>query len=231
MKTRFNNYITESTDNDIASKIKNILTSYSLAFIRIENISYMSVSPFYGRDPFNENDLKQYRVVFGRIKTEEWFEDEWQYDYEKAKEEYPDNIKDIEKDWKSVQNSETYEPNNNKLEFSVFFPSSMNINGKKELVEKAVLLKAIMYLQALKNFPEVYNDIIDRDQAIFHSMDEFKTFLKYIGANITLNILERVAEYAYRLYKDSKFFYELKEELGSEYNDFMEAILAVKTSK
>lgn len=224
----------EDKNNDnLGKKIQDLMYEHGLAIYDIEEDDYLGKNNilFPDRPPFNETSDKEYRVYLGRPYSIERFKDEFYADNLedalKTVDKWVDGTEDEMKSmWKKIKNKET-ENFNISLEFSVFFPSDKSMyriwhSDKKELVVQAIWLKVAAYMKLLKiSIPEVYKNILDSDEALTRYTEEYKKFLKNYNIEISLDNIEDAVKYAYRFYKDSKFFESLDLELPSGQKDLL----------
>lgn len=103
--------------------------------------------------------------------------------------------------------------NHSNLEFSVFLDK--RVNGiDSEIGHIAVWQAAALYLGIIK--ASSMNNIIagrmEYYEALTGDVDSFKKFLKLHECKVSLENLEDVTTWAYRVYKDSKFFAQLRDE-------------------
>jgi len=80
---------------------------------------------------------------------------------------------------------------------------------------------AAIYAQNLKKSVNLMNETCDNyEDSLWRRSEEFADFLTiYDMYVITAKELEKITNASYRLYKDSKFFYELKYLIGDGHYD------------
>lgn len=212
-------------ETTVGAKLKKIANSYNLDLLEFEKGDYL-------RDewqlPF-EVKQEQYRVTLGKIWTLEDVKEEWR----------ATDIKGFEKEWgtdrpgyktdflNDLEKIGTIErADRNELTFSVFLPE---IKKNHHLLSLAVWQSAALYLFILRNSTdEVYDGKMLEYFSAIHNENLGKYFeiSKFQVSNKNVN---RVADYAYRLYKDSKFFYELRDFLGdSDYDNLLNDLNKLK---
>lgn len=150
-----------------------------------------------------EKKFKEYRVSLGTKQTfEDWLD--WEHtgtDYENLSEE---EQLELENEYDNVQPE-----SDNSLEFSVFLPP----NTKN--LEASAFSDASQYLKLLsESMPEMFKEYLDPRSVLSDNTDGFKAFINNKKIQITNKNIEIVNKIEYRLYKDSKFFGELREFLG-----------------
>lgn len=155
-----------------------------------------------------EKDFQEFRVTLGTKRTLENFID---YEYSYSLEDYEeldfDEQEKIDKEFSNIE----IDTDIARMEFSVFLPL-----GLKNITH-AALADALEYMKLIKNsIPNMLNgDIIEN--SLIHDIDNFKKFINNKKIKITNENIELAPLVNYRLYKDSKFFYEFKE--GCENQD------------
>lgn len=207
------------------AKLQKLAQSYNIDLFSFEKRNYFKEDY---RLPF-ENKLEQYRITLGKIWSLEDVEDEWRAtDIEGFLKEWgnkrPDYEKDFLNDLKRIGNVEEVE--RQKLEFSIFLPE---IKKNKNLLSLAIWQSAYLYFVILKNSTskvydgrmlEYYEAIHDEKLGHYFEISKFQVSNKNVS---------KVADYAYRLYKDSKFFHELREHMGDKiYENFINDLTNLK---
>lgn len=241
MLTNFKLY--EGSQYSLGQELKSLFEEYGIG---IETITEEDYSPC--PKVWHEEDTQEFRVKLSKFITEEMVLSNWfgensvkdTIDYIKSggnEEEIKKQLEDFKNDLKKVGTLEKTDFHN-KTVFSIFATKTKksNIpiwkggnpyeNGKfTPEFELYAWQQAFIYAQNLKNSLNLLKDFgIDRDDALFNKTKEFKKFLKIHNVPVTINTIEMLIDYSYRLYKDSKFFYELDElitETGSNFNDLM----------
>ena len=175
----------------------------------------------------DENELKEFRVYLGKYYSEEKFQDDWG-NYLDKEEEYQEDIDEDRKRIGKLEELDGY--NSDSLEFSVFLPSSVKFHDKDspkyDMFVTVCLTQAAIYFKILENVPKTFDSPILDIEHMDPVVDDpklFGVFLKLHGYQITNYNIDKVHEVLYRLYKDSKFFYNLKETLvNNEYKWLMD---------
>lgn len=224
----------ENNKNNTVDDIQKLWLEYGIVILNITKANFLQGSDENGlqlpdRNPFNETSNTEYRITLGRVYSLEAFEDMWSYKtVEEAVEEYgEENRADIEEDWNKINNHAEMSHDND-LIFSVFLPSRIDLEKKYDYCVRAAWLIAGAYIKLLSlSIPEVYkNPPMDRNTALLDHTDNFTKFLNTHNIQINNQNLFKVINYSYRLYKDSKFFYELQEELGErKYNELIKRFI------
>ena len=158
------------------------------------------VRVFPDRNPFNETSKTQYRVELEKD------------------EDYDNGLGSV-------------------LAFSIFLDKStyekMMKSNNKEARNQVVLINAAMYMKILVDgFSEVYTAAgsFDTDSALQQYPKSFGKFLDNYNISINNNKLDKVWDYSYRMYQDSKFFYYMKKEIGTGYDDFISEFVKIAKS-
>lgn len=199
--------------------------------LKIKEFSYGGYICDNERFP-NEKKFREVRVELGQIHGKEHLKDMHGYDSLKNYNSNLDNysrdknsLKYFKEDLKKVENEIPYKIDNN-LEFSFFVKyeedSILSINNKEYI--HSVYESAFFYMSFLMStMPQVYNEKrFDHLSAFIEFTDSYKDVLSYIDLNITNDNIEDVQSISYRLYKDYKFFYELREHLrDGKYEQFI----------
>jgi hypothetical protein len=108
-----------------------------------------------------------------------------------------------------------------RTEFSIFLPNS---SYSFEELKKLALNNASIYLKKLNNtIPEVIKlNINEYYDALHHYPENFKKFININNIKINNDNLEIINNINYRLYKDCKFLYILKDSISEHvYNEFI----------
>lgn len=158
----------------------------------------------------SEEKFKEYRVHLSKILPWEDF-----LESEGISEEEFDELSEKEKEKLQDEYHSSKIDHDSNMEFSVFLPL-----GTKNLIE-AALADASVYLKMLsKCLPEIFkcNTI---DDSLRDETDGFKCFLNSKELKITNDNIEDVPMINYRIYKDSKFFVELEENLENDTMNFI----------
>lgn len=100
--------------------------------------------------------------------------------------------------------------------FSIFLrDENRHLSLQKESDVLEIYESVYWYLSFLNICCEDVYKCTNKCEDIFkYDIDNFKSILEELDLHITNKNLERIQQISYRLYKDSKFFYELKEHLG-----------------
>lgn len=158
----------------------------------------------------DEKPLKEFRIKLGKYYTEEKFQDEWDgIDDERYKE-------DIESDKNRIGQIEDVDE---QTEFSVFLPKEIRFRDKNDekydLFVAACLTAASAYFKTLYlSLRDVYETPgVERSYALWEP-EELGKFLNYHMTLVDNQNLNKVKDAIYRIYKDSKFFWELEELIG-----------------
>ncbi len=215
-------------DTSVGVKLKKIAQSYQLDILSFEPGNCL-------RDdwqlPF-EMGLEEYRITLGKIYSLEDLENEceatsiedfikrWGKDHPVGSRYHAEFLEGVAKLGTIQSVDRDY-----KLEFSVFLPEMDSYKRTKnhDLIILAIWQLAAHYFIILRNSVDDTFDgkMLEYYSAIHH--EKFGAFLELSQVQISNRNVSRVADYAYRLYKDSKFFYELKGHLGdSEYHNLIE---------
>ena len=204
-----------------ALSIEKLFKKYKL---KINGFSYRVYIDDNQKFP-GEVGAQEVRVSLGEIRDKEWLKDWHGSDnletYISNNGKYIDKFK---KDLDRVENEIPFDVDN-QLEFSIFVKmddQSLNINNSEHI--SLAYETAFMYMNFLMStLPQTYNNSLDYLSAYSEYIDEFKEVLEQTGVSINNDNIELIEPLAYRLYKDSKFFYELKEHLGKgTYKSFIE---------
>ena len=232
METKWKQFNESKKDMNLGQDIVDLFAEYGLAIQEVNEGSYVH-KKFPDREPFNETSNKEYRVTLCRIKTVEWFENNWgENSLEDAlgDEDRPEYIEEITQDWNDIGKG-TYD-SSERLEFSIFMLQDewrkLHDKGKK-LFDQFVWLKAAAYMKMLSlSVPSVYtNPPLDGRRGLLSDKpEEFIKFLDNYNIQIINKTLQDVSGYEYRLYQDSKFFSELELELDTgTYNELIKDFL------
>jgi hypothetical protein len=190
--------------------------------LKIKEFSYHGYICDNERFP-NEKKFREVRVELGQIHDKEHLKDMYGCDslntYNSNLDNYyrdKNSLKYFKEDLKKVENEIPYKVDNN-LEFSFFIKyeedlilSIDNMNYVYQAYESAFFYMSFL----MSTMSQVYNEKrFDYLSAFIEFTDSYKDVLSYIDLNITNNNIEDVQSISYRLYKDYKFFYELREYL------------------
>jgi hypothetical protein len=166
-----------------------------------------------------EQNLREFRVSLGLKDTWENFLDSNGYSEEEFDELEVNEQQKLEKEF-----NEQGDIADTNMEFSVFLP-----NGTKDI--QSGLADAFQYLKLVQNsIPDMYANPYVED-VIKNEPEQFKKFINNKGIQISNNNIEIVPVIDYRLYKDSKFFYNLKEACDDhdiDYKDLINDLLNIK---
>lgn len=210
-----------------AKKTRELFRKYGLDVHSFEVRSFLSPNYLFPQ----EEKFKEVRVHLGAICDKDWLRD--QYDVitvEEYKNRFShEHLKDFKKDLKKAEEKNIREISES-LTFSVFIKKEdfNHLSIKKEEDILFVYESAFYYMQFLNYVPKVYEAIYDDD--VFPSdIESFVEILNCQGIEVTNDNLEVIPKVSYRLYKDSKFFYELSEFLGDRVkekfiNEFLDLI-------
>jgi len=170
----------------------------------------------------SEKKLREYRVELGLNDTWENFLESNGLDQKEFDELSEKEQQELDNDF-----NEQGDIADASMEFSVFLP-----NGIKD--ESSAFADAFEYLKLVeKSIPQMYINptLSDSDGVLNDYENEFKKFINNKKINITNDNIEVVVTVNYRLYKDSKFFYELKEVCEKhdiDYKDLINDLLNIK---
>jgi len=171
-----------------------------------------------------EKNLREYRVELGLKNTWDNFLD-WngvtEEEFEELSQDEQNNLKKEFDDDGDIADGN--------MEFSVFLS-----NVTKD--EKSAFADAFDYLKLVeKSIPQMYTnptlEDVRRGGVLTEYENEFKKFLNNKKINITNDNIEMVTTVNHRLYKDSKFFYNLKkvcEKHDISYSDLINDLLNIK---
>lgn len=210
-----------------AKKTRELFRKYGLDVHSFEVRSFLSPNYLFPQ----EEKFKEVRVHLGAICDEDWLRDQYEViTVEEYKNRFShEHLKDFKKDLKKAEEKNIREISES-LTFSVFIKKEdfNHLSIKKEEDILFVYESAFYYMQFLKYVPKVYEAIYDDD--VFPSdIESFVEILNCQGIEVTNDNLEVIPKVSYRLYKDSKFFYELSEFLGDRVkekfiNEFLDLI-------
>lgn len=176
----------------------------------------------------DEKSMKEFRVYLGEYFTEKNVDDNWNFTTrEKYIEEYGEDdadMKSFEEDLDKVGKLQKIDKHSDTLEFSVFLPSNVKFHDKNspkyDIFVAGCLTQATVYFRILKEtISETYkNPILNIEHCVPITDDPklFGVFLKLHNIQITNYNMDIAYDALYRLYKDSKFFYNLKEFIGDD---------------
>lgn len=212
---------TKNLNKDIGAKMIEVFNNYGFFVMGVGPGDFLG-SYHILLEP--EKNLREYRVKLGLNDTWENFLDSNGYSEEEFNELDIKEQQQLEKDF-----NRQGDISDGNMEFSVFLP-----NGVKD--ENAAFSDAFEYLKLVQNsIPQMYTDPIleePRSGGVLNDLpDEFKKFINNKGIKITNENVEDVNTINYRLYKDSKFFYELKEVCDHhniDYEDLITNLLNIK---
>jgi hypothetical protein len=217
------------TDLSEGQAFLKLLDSFNLGIIKVVREDYLKSDKSISSSTFPiEYKCIEYRVYLGKIDDPKELMESYGYDsLEDLKNEK--NIKDkkdFKKEYKNIIDRIPKE-SNQKLQFSVFFNKVLSQKYlKSEFCDEECCEQAFYYFRLLMgSFPDIYKNPLNIDtyDALTCEIDNFKNLLKNSDVEITTDTLELAKNLAYRLYKDTKFFYELEEELGEKnYKIFIE---------
>ncbi len=164
-----------------------------------------------------EKNKVEYRVSLGRYLTSQDLIDNFNVDTPEAyikKFGEDKDYKDFMDMYKQIQNSEIVEMDKySTLQFSIFLDKRVN-NMNNEIGHIAVWQAAGLYLGIIKvsQMTSILGGRLDYSTALAgEEVHNFKTFLKLHNCQLSVDNLEDVSTWAYRVYKDSKFFGELRD--------------------
>jgi len=132
-----------------------------------------------------------------------------------------DSRQDFLKHLDLAQRGKTYESEYG-WTFSIFLRDEdkhLSLNSEEDILliyESAYYYMIFLHNHCKKAYEEHCEDIFKDD------LDIFKDVLEGLDLQINNDNLEKISEISYRIYKDSKFFYELKDHLGNgSYDQFI----------
>jgi len=113
---------------------------------------------------------------------------------------------------------------NQQLEFSIFADGEIDAEGLKMCAWQS----AYLYFSVLKkSVKDIYSGHICESSSII-SLKKFSKFLNTTGCEITNDVIHKVDLITYRLYKDSKFFYELKDYFDDSKLDYSQFVKSME---
>jgi hypothetical protein len=195
---------TKKLDLQIGAKVIDLLLKYGLGIVDVGPAKWMYDQGLLLPD---EENLQEYRVQLGT--KQDW--DEFLEDYEQENDITYD---DLSEDEQEIIDDIYYElpfevDRHDEIEFSVFLP-----NGTQDL-KKAAMSDASNYLKLLKN--SELDSILKGHceyQIFFDYPIEVKNFINGKKIKVTNKNLEIVKTVSYRLYKDSKVFTVIEDNIG-----------------
>lgn len=198
--------------------------------LKIKEFSYRGYISDDQKFPGEVGSL-EVRISLGEIRDKEWLKDWYGYDSLKTYNSNLDNysqdknsLEDFKEDLKKVENEIPFIVDE-QLEFSIFKRiENTNLNIKNDIIISLAYESAFYYMNFLVGtMPQTYNKSLEYLSSYTEYIDEFKEVLEQSGVSINNTNIELIQSLSYRLYKDSKFFYELKEHLGKgTYESFIE---------
>ena len=198
----------------IGRKFSDTFRKYGLGIVSVGIGSWIKGHGILLED---EKTMVEYRVQLGRYLTNEDLIDQFDTD---SPEEFIKNNKDNKnlcKEFMSMYEDVKYGKvveidKFSNLQFSVFIDSRISdINS--EIGHIAIWQAAALYLGIIKasEMTNVLGGRMEYYEALTGDTVPFKKFLKQHNCKISIENLEDAATWAYRVYKDSKFFAELRE--------------------
>jgi len=181
-------------DKNIGYDVETLLEKFGLR-AKISYETYLNDQKLLIGD---DSQYKEQRVSFGSVQNLETFIDSEGF-YDLSEEEQSTKYEEYLEDETNI-----YFDSHNTMDFSVF-------NHHHEDVIFA-LAEATQYLKLLDNtYPEVFKSPIIQEMMDSHNIVELKSYIEKRKIKITNKNIEILPTLARRLYKDSKFFNELKE--------------------
>jgi hypothetical protein len=189
---------TKDFDLNLGQKTLDVLSEYRLGILSINPGDFLTRMEIVLPPEMN---FKEYRITLGVKLTFDNFLENNEIDDS-------DELSDKELiEWETkYDNDEIINIDHYNLSFSVFFPV-----GVKNF-EASALSEASKYLKLLNDsFPDIIKDGYAEDDVLNRNVNGYKTFINNKGIKITNNNIEMVSTVNYRIYKDFKFFAELKD--------------------
>ena len=212
---------TKKLNPEIGNKMIKVFNNYGFFVMGIGSGDYLNKQKIIFE---LEKKLKEYRVKLGLKNTWENFLESNGYDQQDFEEL---NLKE-QQNLKSEFDNEG-DISKEDLEFSVFLP-----NGVKN--ENNAFADAFEYLKLVeKSIPKMYENPTlpypNEGGVLSDFPNDFKKFINNKNIKITNDNIEEVNTINYRLYKDSKFFYNLKEVCNNHninYKELINSLLNIK---
>ena len=195
------NYINIPVNIDIklGQTVKDLLTNNNIG-LSIDNKNFLT--PYHLLP--NEKNYKEYRITLTKIRTELEVLDNYGY---KSIDEITDE-KEKKEILSEIDKEINFEEN---VTFSAFLSTSINSNN----LEFAALDWASKYLKIIyTSFPNIIKSDIAIEDSLINNVENFKKFVSLHNIKINNDNLEILPDINYRIYKDSKFFYNLGYEIG-----------------
>lgn len=209
------------TDLSRGQAFLKLLDSFNLGIIKVVQEDYLWNDKFKNSVTFPaEFKSTEYRVYLGAIDDPKELMENYGYKSldDAKKEKDKDHKKRFEKEYKNAINRIPKESAHQRLEFSVFFRKELSSEylRSKECFEECGEQAFGYFGLLMESIPVVYKKPLGLDsfEALTSETDSFKDLLKATNVEITTDTIELAKNLAYRLYKDTKFFSELEEELG-----------------
>jgi len=207
---KFNDIITEQFK--YSEGFLNALKEVGIGIYEIQDYAWMKQQKLLLDD---EKKLKEFRVKLGKYYSKEKFQDDWGDFLDENDDENNSYKDDIIEDKNKIG---TIEETDNNVEFSVFLPDTKfrdKNDEKYDLFVAACMTAASAYFKTLKlSLTDVYKlPPINRNNALWEP-ELLGKFLNYHMTLVDNQNLKKATNGIYRLYKDSKFFYELEELLN-----------------
>ena len=190
---------------ELGSEVIDLLAEYELGIVSVFPGKWLHGQELILPD---ETNFKEYRVKLG--KKQSWNDFLENYNDENDTEtEYDDLSEDEQEKILDIYNELPYEVNDDEIEFSVFLPN--NIKN----IESAAMSDASTYLKLLKNsnLDAILNGHCEY-QIFFDYTKEVSNFINNKKIVITNKNLEDIKTVSYRLYKDSKVFTSIEDNIG-----------------
>jgi hypothetical protein len=216
---KFNEIITEQFR--FSSGILKSLSDAGLGIYEITETSWLTNYKLP-----DESSLKEIRIKLGKIYSQEEFNDDWGNYLDN--DEYSD---EVESDRNQI--GEVLSDRYDNFEFSVFLDKGVKIQDKKskkyDLFVALCLTQASAYLKLLLlSIPEVFNNLPWEYKTGWDHTEGLGKFCTFHNLKITNSTLESAVDAVYRLYKDSKFFHELKGKIGdTKYENLVNDVIKV----
>ena len=220
--------------------LQELFKSINLDIIDIETDKH---SPLHKDNLFpfeKKSNLTEYRVELGQVLDEKWLMNQHNIE-EPTTEAYKkkfggkwmnDFINDENK-LGTLEHIQDY-----KLVFSVFLPATKDVMSPiflNKIWSSAVNYLSLIsntYIDVVGNLKRSSINLLEPNGAIFENIDDFSSLLNEVGVKVNNDNLSPIEDINYRLYKDSKFFYELDSYCDSNDFDYFEFIKqAIKICK
>jgi hypothetical protein len=202
--------------------ILDTLSKHGIGIIDISNYEYLNPKTRTGLGILFPSEINsiEYRISLGRIITLESILDVWGIDSVEDFDKENINYEDFKEDLERVGEMEEAR---NRVEFSVMSPKRLKIDDM--YIQSYLITLAMKYLSDLiVSYKGVIFDHFDYHDAS-RNMDGFKSFLNRRGEKINNKNLEFFPVIEYRLYKDNKFFYNVRKEFFNDNEERFKSFL------